>query len=54
MITPLEFFISRGVLLIGAYLALDDSSTVGVGALVAFMMLGARVHPAIGRVCPAA
>ena len=43
LITPIELFIQRGVLMVGAYLALDDSSTIGVGALVAFMMLGGRV-----------
>ena len=49
MITPIELFINRGVLLVGAYLALEDSSTIGVGALVAFMMLGGRVtQPLVG------
>ena len=49
MITPIELFINRGVLLVGAYLALDDQSTIGVGALVAFMMLGGRVtQPLVG------
>ena len=49
IITPIELFINRGVLLIGAYIALDDSSTIGVGTLVAFMMLGMRVtQPLVG------
>ena len=49
LITPIELFINRGVLMVGAYLALDDSSTIGVGALVAFMMLGGRVtQPLVG------
>ena len=49
LITPIEFFINRGVLLVGAYLALGENSSVGVGALVAFMMLGARVtQPLVG------
>ncbi len=40
---PLEMFISRGVILVGAYLLLTGSSTLGAGGLVAFMMLGGRV-----------
>ncbi len=49
LITPVEVFINRGVLMVGAYLALDPSSSVGVGALVAFMMLGSRVtQPLVG------
>ena len=49
MITPIELFINRGVLMVGAYLALEDASTIGVGALVAFMMLGGRVtQPLVG------
>ncbi len=49
MITPIEAFISRGVILIGAYLAIQDTSGLAVGALVAFMMLGARVAaPLVG------
>ena len=41
--TPLEAFMQRGVLLIGAYLALANDGTVAVGSLIAFMMLSARV-----------
>ncbi len=49
IITPIELFINRGVLMVGAYLALQDASTIGVGALVAFMMLGGRVtQPLVG------
>ncbi|WP_408742367.1 peptidase domain-containing ABC transporter [Acetobacter musti] len=40
---PLEMFINRGIILVGAYLVLTNVSSVGVGALVAFMMLGGRV-----------
>lgn len=40
---PLEMFINRGVILVGAYLVLTDAASVGAGALVAFMMLGGRV-----------
>ena len=40
---PLEMFISRGVILVGAYLLLTGSSSLGAGGLVAFMMLGGRV-----------
>ncbi len=40
---PIEMFISRGVILVGAYLLLTGSSTLGAGGLVAFMMLGGRV-----------
>ena len=49
LITPIEVFINRGVLMVGAYLALDSTSSVGIGALVAFMMLGSRVtQPLVG------
>ncbi|GBR05190.1 peptidase domain-containing ABC transporter [Acetobacter oeni] len=40
---PLEMFINRGIILVGAYLVLTNASNVGIGALVAFMMLGGRV-----------
>ena len=43
LITPIEVFINRGVLMVGAYLVLVDRSDIGIGALVAFMMLGSRV-----------
>ena len=42
-------FINRGVLMVGAYIALTNETSVGVGALVAFMMLGGRVtQPLVG------
>jgi len=40
---PIEMFISRGVILVGAYLLLTGHSELGAGGLVAFMMLGGRV-----------
>ncbi|MFT9016072.1 MAG: peptidase domain-containing ABC transporter [Acetobacter sp.] len=47
--TPLELFINRGIILVGAYMALKSPSAAGVGALVAFMMLGGRVAaPLVG------
>ena len=58
LVTPVEFFLSRGVLLVGAYLALSDGGlsaanggepSVTVGALMAFMMLSSRVaSPLVG------
>ena len=42
-ITPLEGIMQRGVLLIGAGLALTNDGTVAVGSLIGFMMLSARV-----------
>jgi subfamily B ATP-binding cassette protein HlyB/CyaB len=49
IVTPLEGFIQRGVLLVGAYMALTGVGGVQVGALIAFMMLGMRVaQPLIG------
>ena len=47
--TPLEGFIQRGVLLVGAYLAISGHGSVDVGALLAFMLLGVRVAaPLVG------
>jgi subfamily B ATP-binding cassette protein HlyB/CyaB len=43
LIGPIEGFMQRGVLLLGAYIALTSPATVPVGGLVAFMMLSARV-----------
>ena len=43
LVTPLERFMSFGIMLIGAYLVLTNASGVQVGGLVAFMMLGGRV-----------
>ncbi len=49
IIAPIESFIQRGVILVGAYIALQDSTGVAVGGLVAFMMLGSRVtQPLVG------
>ncbi|OAG78554.1 putative secretion ATP-binding protein [Acetobacter malorum] len=49
LVMPLDLFINRGIILIGAYLALVSPSAVGVGGLVAFMMLGGRVaSPLVG------
>ena len=49
IITPLEAFVQRGVLLIGAYLAITGGAGVDAGALLAFMLLGMRVAaPLIG------
>ena len=51
IIMPIEMFITRGIILVGAYLALTDTtgSSVGAGGLVAFMMLGGRVaSPLVG------
>lgn len=43
LINPIEGFMQRGVLLVGAYITITDPGTVAVGGLVAFMMLSARV-----------
>jgi subfamily B ATP-binding cassette protein HlyB/CyaB len=43
LINPIEGFMQRGVLLVGAYMTLIAPGTVGVGGLIAFMMLSARV-----------
>ncbi len=49
IITPLEMFIQRGVILVGAYIALSDQTGIAVGGLIAFMMLGSRVsQPLVG------
>ena len=49
LINPIESFIQRGIILLGAYIALNDQTGVAVGGLVAFMMLGARVtQPLVG------
>lgn len=52
LVTPIERFIDRGVLLTGAYLVLiAPSGTAGIsaGGLIAFMLLGTRVaSPLIG------
>ena len=49
IIAPVESFIQRGVLLVGAGLALADRTGIATGGLVAFMMLGGRVtQPLVG------
>ncbi len=49
LVMPLNLFINRGVILIGAYLVITDSNTMQGGALTAFMMLGGRVAaPLVG------
>jgi HlyB family type I secretion system ABC transporter len=40
---PVELFIQRGVILMGAYLILTGNSDAPVGSLMAFMMIGYRV-----------
>jgi ATP-binding cassette subfamily B protein len=48
LVTPIERFMWMGVILIGVYWALSDTSGVGAGALFAFMMLSQRVaHPLV-------
>jgi ATP-binding cassette, subfamily B, bacterial HlyB/CyaB len=48
IVTPLEAFMQRGVLLVGAYIALIEGNA-SVGALMAFMMLSGRVaSPLVG------
>ncbi len=49
ILNPIERFIDRGIILVGAYMLLSGVGDVGVGGLVAFMMLGARVTgPLVG------
>ena len=49
ILTPIERFIDRGIILVGAYMLLTGVGDVGVGGLVAFMMLGGRVTgPLVG------
>ena len=49
LVMPLDLFINRGIIIVGAYLTLTSPGTVGIGALVAFMMLGGRVaSPLVG------
>jgi subfamily B ATP-binding cassette protein HlyB/CyaB len=49
IIAPIESFIQRGVILVGAYIALKDETGIAIGGLVAFMMLGSRVtQPLVG------
>ena len=49
LVTPIERFMSVGVVLIGAYMALSDTTGYAVGGLFAFMMLSMRVaQPLVG------
>jgi subfamily B ATP-binding cassette protein HlyB/CyaB len=43
IVNPIERFMSTGVVLVGAYMALTDKSGYATGALFAFMMLSMRV-----------
>jgi HlyB family type I secretion system ABC transporter len=43
IVTPLEGLIGRGVIVVGAYLALVNNDTTQIGGLIAFMMLSNRV-----------
>ncbi|MDE2515242.1 MAG: peptidase domain-containing ABC transporter [Rhodospirillales bacterium] len=43
IITPIERFMTTGVILIGAWMALNDPTGYAVGSLFAFMMLSMRV-----------
>jgi len=43
LVMPLDLFINRGIILIGAYLALTSTDGMAAGGLLAFMMLGGRV-----------
>jgi HlyB family type I secretion system ABC transporter len=43
LVTPLEGLIGRGVIVLGAYLALVNNDTTQIGGLIAFMMLSNRV-----------
>ena len=49
IVNPIESFIQRGVIMLGAYIALNDDTGIAIGGLVAFMMLGSRVtQPLVG------
>jgi ATP-binding cassette, subfamily B, bacterial HlyB/CyaB len=49
LVTPIERFMYVGVILLGAYLALSDTSGYQVGGLFAFMMLSQRISaPLVG------
>ena len=43
IVNPIERFMSIGIVLVGAYIAIADKSGYAVGALFAFMMLSMRV-----------
>jgi subfamily B ATP-binding cassette protein HlyB/CyaB len=49
LVEPLQTFMSRGVVMFGAYLALMNDASVDRGALIAFMLLSGRVaSPLVG------
>ncbi len=50
LVMPLDFFINRGIILIGAFICITNPTAgVDAGAIVAFMMLGGRVAaPLVG------
>jgi ATP-binding cassette subfamily B protein len=49
IVAPIERFMSIGIVLVGAYMALTDNTGYAVGALFAFMMLSMRVaQPLVG------
>ena len=49
LVNPIERFMSIGIILVGAYIALGDATGYAVGALFAFMMLSMRVaQPLVG------
>ena len=49
IVAPVERFMSTGIVLVGAYMALGENSGYAVGALFAFMMLSMRVaQPLVG------
>jgi subfamily B ATP-binding cassette protein HlyB/CyaB len=49
MIAPIERFMSFGIILVGAFLAIGDDTGYMVGALFAFMMLSMRIaQPLVG------
>jgi ATP-binding cassette, subfamily B, bacterial HlyB/CyaB len=49
IVTPIERFMSVGIVLVGSYFALADNSGYAVGALFAFMLLSMRVaQPLVG------
>jgi ATP-binding cassette, subfamily B, bacterial HlyB/CyaB len=49
LVTPIERFMWMGVILVGAYIALSDTTGYMVGGLFAFMMLSQRVsQPLVG------
>ena len=51
LVTPIERFMTFGIVLVGAYMAMNDTTGYQVGGLFAFMMLSMRVaSPLVGFV----